>query len=595
MQFGFPTIAAVLLAAVAGIGRIAAQDFSVFKDATAYWGMSGAQSKRPLQSHGTVTLGVELAGDELAASLVRGGDGRVARFEGGYLALANDAAFAINPKQWTMAVRMRDPHGTWRYPILGSYGDEKCVCVSLRAVDIASKPMEDRNYLGHALPTVEAWLACRAGPRTVPGTSLIEAVWGAKEPDAARVNTIRRLQPKETWPNPLEQDVANAVMRVNFPVGLIGPTDWHDIVVTMTGPKLELWIDGVLVDEEYPIGETRPRTLPFLIGAGHENGRIQTGFRGLIDHVAVWNRALSRPEIVAISGGQAHVRERELAILGDESATMQYFRARGHNRKAGDCIPFWDERTGDFRLFYLILRRNMHSKWDGGHGGLEIWQASTRDLKTWTHHPVTIPITEQWEAWNGTGAVAFHNGQYNWFYPTPHYEGRHGGVQRAGSRDGVTFTKTSPHPFMPGGDVEIFRDDAGLFHLIRSGPEQRAKTKPLRNKTLVAWVRVADLKQRGGSVLTVEHVDGQQFDGIVFAENAAQRWMPGSDSHKRTPGGQHQWAQEAAAPDAVVQMALVFDGSKGTLYRNGAVYASYPGLFTRPVVSFQPPVRIGRK
>ena len=340
----------------------------------------------PLQIHGDVELGVLLSGTEREASLARGGDGKAARFDGGYLALADDATLKLNPRQWTLAIRMRDPQGTWRYPILGSYGDDKAVSIALRAVDVASRPMEDRNYVGHPQATVEAWFACPAGPRAVPGASLIEAVWGADEPDAARMNRIRGSQPEETWPNPLEQDVTNAVMRVNFPVGLVGPRDWHDIVLTMTGSKLELWIDGVLVDEEYPIGKTRLRTLPFLIGAGHEGGVLKSGFHGFVDHVVVWDRALAPTEIAAVSGGPAYVRQRELAILGDESPSMQYFRPRGHNRKAGDCIPYWDGQAGTFRLFYLILRRNMHSKWDGGHGGLEIWQASTKDLKQWTHH-----------------------------------------------------------------------------------------------------------------------------------------------------------------------------------------------------------------
>lgn len=549
----------------------------VWSDATAVWHLDSEQDvaqRHPLTVQGAVALAVALEGAEREASLARGGDGRAARFDGGYLALASDAGFAINPGQWTIAIRVRDPQGVWRYPLLGSYGGDQSVSVALRAVAIASKPMLDRNYLGHPVPTVESWFA-PGGPRAVPGSTLIEAVWGAKEPNAARVKHIRDLQPATARPNPLEQDVLNGVQRVNFPVGLIGPTDWHDVVVALTGPKLELWIDGVLVDEEYPLGETRPRSLPFLIGAGQEHGELQTGFRGLVDHVAVWNRALSPAEIAAVCGGAAHVRLRELAILGDESPTMQYFRARGHNRKVGDCIPYWDEPAGTFRLFYLILRRNMHSKWDGGHGGLEIWQASTKDLKRWTHHPVTIPITEPWEAWNGTGAVAFHNGTYNWFYPTPDYDGRFGGVQRAVSQDGVTFTKVAPHPYLPGGDVEIFQDESGLFHLIKVGPEQRAKTRTLGNKTLVAWVRLADLDHRGGSVLTVEHPDGSRFDGIVFGENAARRWMPGSDSHSRTPGPQTGWAEETAPPDAVVQMALVFDGQRGTLYRNGSEYASY--------------------
>lgn len=579
MQLARATTVVLLIALAICGSQIAAQEASTLQGAAAYWSMSDSGSdagaKLPLQVHGNVKLGIELSGADREASLARGGDGKAAQVDGGYLTLADDKSLAINPKQWTMAIRMRDPQGVWRYPILGSDGGDKTVSMAVRAVEIASKPMQDRNYVGGTLPTIESWLAKPAGSRSVPGTSLVEAVWGAKEVDAARMNTIRRLQPKETWPNPLEQDVANAVMRVNFPVGLIGPTDWHDIVVSMTGAKLELWIDGVLVDEEYPIGETRPRTVPFLIGAGYENGQLKSGFHGLIDHVAVWNRALAPAEVVALSGSAAHVRERELAILGDESANMQYFRPRGHNRKAGDCIPYWDPQSETFRLFYLILRRNMHSKWDGGHGGLEIWQASSKDLKTWAHHPVTIPITEQWEAWNGTGAVALFQGKYHWFYPTPHYEGEHNGVQLAVSTDGVTFTKTEPHPFMPGGDVEVFQDEAGLFNLIKSGPTRQAKTKPLLNKTLVAWVRLADLEQHGGSVLTLEHADGAQFDGIVFGELGNRRWMPGSDGFKRTPPQQNAWPEETSSSDAVVQMAIVYDGAKGTIYRNGAVYAAY--------------------
>ncbi len=370
-----------------------------FRDATRAWHMSdganAAGAKGNLQARGEIRWGVPLDGAEREASLARGGDGKVARFDGGHLALADDADLRLNPGRWAIAIRMRDPEGSWRYPILGSYGSDKQVSVALRAVDGARQPMIDRNYVGGEVATIHAWMFRPGGPRSVPGNqALLEVVWGASEPNAARVQRIRDLQPEATWPNPLQQDISSGVMRPCFPIGLIGPTDWHDIVVTLTGPKLELWIDGVLVDEEYPIGETRARTLPFLIGAGHENDKLEGGFKGMIDHIAIWDRALSPAEIVALSGGKEHARRRELAILGDEAPTMQYFRARGHNRKAGDLIPYWDARADTLRLFYLILRRNMHSKWDGGHGGLEIWQASTRDLKSWAHHPVTLPITE---------------------------------------------------------------------------------------------------------------------------------------------------------------------------------------------------------
>jgi hypothetical protein len=304
---------------------------------------------------------------------------------------------------------------------------------------------------------------------------------------------------------------------------------------------------------------------------------LKTGFRGLVDHVAIWNRPLGAQEIVALSGGVEHARQRELAILGERCSTMQYFRARGHNRKAGDLIPYWDAETGTLRMFYLILRRNMHSKWDGGHGGLEIWQASTKDLKNWQHHPVTIPITEQWEAWNGTGAVAFHEGTYHWFYPTPDYDTEHGGIQHAVSTDGVHFTKTEPHPFLEGGDCEIFQTDDGTFHMVKAGPALRAQTRPLTDKTLVAWVRLADLEQRGGSLLTVEHPDGATFDALVFGEITPKRWMPGSNRFQRTPKGDKQaaWPEEKAQPGDVVQMAMVHEGRQGALYRNGEEYATF--------------------
>lgn len=548
---------------------------SPFQNAQAVWHFNQAQDAS-LLVRGDVKFDVPLADAERAASLARGGDGKAAQFQGGYLQLANDAGLALNPKQWTIAIRLRDPQGAWNYPILGSYGSDQQVSIALRAVALASKPKSDRNRAGSPVSAVESWFAAPNGPRSVPGKSLLEAVWGARAPDAARVMRISDLQPKENQPNQLQQDTLNGVMRVNFPTGLIGPSAWHEIVVAMTGPKLQLWIDGVLVDEEFPIGETRPRSLPFLIGAAMESGTLKTGFHGLVDHVAIWGRPLTPGEIALLSGGSATVRQRELAILGDESPSLLHFRPRGHNRKAGDCIPYWDAQTGTFRLFYLILRRNMHSKWDGGHGGLEIWQASTKDLKAWTHHPVTIPVTEQWEAWNGTGAVAFHAGQYNWFYPTPDYNGSHGGVQRAVSMDGITFTKLEPHPWLEGGDVEIFEPGDGLYHLIKSGPQQRTKTQPLHDKTLVAWVRCADLDQQGGSVLTVEHPDLAQFDGIVFGEIGLRRWMPGSDNHRRSPRDQKAWAEEAASPDTVVQIAAVYAGETGTLYRNGALYASFP-------------------
>ena len=538
--------------------------------AVAMWHMSDegdATGTFPLAVGGAVELGVPLEGAERAASLARGGDGRVARLSGGHLGLSRDAELALGGRPFTVAIRMRDTKGTWQYPILGSYGSDREVSLALRALD-------GRQVKAKSGPrSIHAWLFRDDGPRSIRGRqSMLEVVWGAEKPNEARVLYTPSSQDPNAAQRTLAADIRDAVMRTCFPVALIDPTAWCDIVVSFTGPKLELWIDGVLVDEEYPLGTTRKQTRPFLIGAAHEGSELKTGFHGLIDHVAVWNRALTADEITAISGGAEHVRKRELAILGDESSKVQYFRSRGHNRKAGDCIPYWDEQTKTFRLFYLIMRRNQHSKWDRGHGGLEIWQTTTQDLKTWQHHPVTLPITEQWEAWNGTGGVGFHKGRYHWFYPTSDYDTKNEGIQHAVSTDGVHFEKTEPHPFMVGGDCEIYEDDDGLFHLLKFGPERRVEISTLRDKTLVAWVRLADLDQRGGSVLTIEHPDGRQFDGIVFGQRTPRRWMPGSNELERTPADQDAWPEETAPSHEVVQIAIAYASKTVTLYRNGSVY-----------------------
>ena len=569
----------LLAGLLAWVGKLEAQVMNAMPSgALAVWQMDGAGAavgEHGLEVHGAVELGLPLTGPEREASLQRGGDGKAARFAGGYLGLARDAEFVLGEGPCSFAIRMRDPAGAWQVPLLGSYGSPREVSLALRAVDGRQQPMADRQLWGGVVSTPQAWMFRPGGPRSVVGSpALLEVVWGAREANPARLGQVQAVAQSDPR-CPLAADTRDAVMRIGFPVQFIDPSAWHDIVVCFTGPKLELWIDGVLVDEEFPIGVTRRRTLPFLIGAGSENGELRSGFQGLIDHVAVWPRALTPAEITALAGGAPQVRSRELAILGDESPSLQYFRPRGHNRKAGDCIPYWDASTATFRLFYLILRRNMHSKWDGDHGGLEIWQASTQDLTTWQHHPVTIPISEQWEAWNGTGGVGFHAGAYQWFYPTPDYDGKKGGIQRAVSRDGVHFEKTEPQPFLPGGDCEIYTDAQGGFHMLKAGPAHRVELPRFTDKTLVAWVRLADLDQRGGSVLTIEGADGQQFDGIVFGECVPRRWMAGSENFRRTASAQQAWPEESAAPDELVQLASIYRGKTVTLTRNGAPYATY--------------------
>lgn len=96
----------------------------------------------------------------------------------------------------------------------------------------------------------------------------------------------------------------------------------------------------------------------------------------------------------------------------------------------------------------------------------------------------------------------------------------------------------------------------------------------LRDKTLVAWVYLSDLNQKGGSALTIDNLNSQ-FDGIVFGEMAPGRWMAGSDQFKRAQKDQQNNAAETADPATPVQIAVVYQGASITIYRNAQKYADY--------------------
>ena len=100
------------------------------------------------------------------------------------------------------------------------------------------------------------------------------------------------------------------------------------------------------------------------------------------------------------------------------------------------------------------------------------------------------------------------------------------------------------------------------------------KPKPIRDKTLVAWVYLANLTQRGGSALTLENPGGV-FDAIVFGELARGKWMVGSNVFSRTQRQQSRYPAEKADPKTPVQIAVVYRGRRITVYRDGKVYADY--------------------
>ena len=68
-------------------------------------------------------------------------------------------------------------------------------------------------------------------------------------------------------------------------------------------------------------------------------------------------------------------------------------------------------------------------------------------------------------------------------------------------------------------------------------------------------MKLSDLQQRGGGVLSVQTTDGNIFDAIVFGEQQPGHWLAGSDHFNRTKS--FQGPEEKTASEKEVQVALV--------------------------------------
>ncbi|TWT93303.1 DUF1553 domain-containing protein [Stieleria varia] len=125
------------------------------------------------------------------------------------------------------------------------------------------------------------------------------------------------------------------------------------------------------------------------------------------------------------------------------------------------------------------------------------------------------------------------------------------------------------------GDASL--SDEGLVVGPREGKMRHAVTEPIDRtigeKTLMATVRLDDLNQSGGGVLSVQTRDGAVFDSIVFGEQQPGRWMSGSDHFRRTQP--FRVPVETEASQRPVQLAIVYhaDG-RITAYRDGQVYGT---------------------
>ncbi len=143
-----------------------------------------------------------------------------------------------------------------------------------------------------------------------------------------------------------------------------------------------------------------------------------------------------------------------------------------------------------------------------------------------------------------------------------------------------------PSTVMPGELKDGAAITDGRLQLPKAGAYFKSAPLPrdIREKTLEAWVSLADLEQGGGAAISLESTGGVPFDAIVFGERQARKWMAGSEGFARTRN--LDAPEETAAPGALIHVAAVYSADhRVALYRNGEPYGA--PYAAGPLVTFK--------
>jgi hypothetical protein len=93
----------------------------------------------------------------------------------------------------------------------------------------------------------------------------------------------------------------------------------------------------------------------------------------------------------------------------------------------------------------------------------------------------------------------------------------------------------------------------------------------LKAKTIEVWAQLGNLEQQGGGAMTIQTLDGQVFDSIVFAEREAGRWMAGSENFRRYRPVNGSLETEAVKRPIQVAITYAADGTI-RIFRDGRPY-----------------------
>ena len=202
--------------------------------------------------------------------------------------------------------------------------------------------------------------------------------------------------------------------------------------------RIELYVNGILVDEEWPIGDA---------------------FFSLGDEILP-------SEGIELSAYRQPSEPEPSVIYTFENA--EGWRPDGIF--VGDCMPY--TREGEYHVLYLKDRRHHKSKW--GMGAHQWAHISTRDFNTWAVHPMAVEITKPWEGSICTGSHIKRGDKEYLYYTVRCANNMPAIISRSISSDGYHFTKDESFGFTvsekyhapSARDPKVFLGEDGKYHMI---------------------------------------------------------------------------------------------------------------------------------
>ena len=203
--------------------------------------------------------------------------------------------------------------------------------------------------------------------------------------------------------------------------------------------RIELYVNGMLADEEWPCGT-----------------RLFNACDAFV------------PNIGVVLTEFDHKEEQQPSVISTfENAEGWY---PGSGVFVGDCMPY--VKDNEYHVLYLKDRHHHRSKW--GMGAHQWEHISTRDFKTWSVHPMAVPISEPWEGSICTGSWIRKGNKEYLYYTVRRGRGQSAIISRSISYDGYHFKKDEGFGFEisekfdgpSARDPKVVLGEDGFFHMF---------------------------------------------------------------------------------------------------------------------------------